>query len=143
MRKKPAMKLQENTIAERLLRLRVMAGLTQEELCERINYTSNYYGQAERGAIPLSRKLADALRTFYNTSYDYLYYGVRSDRVGEESSYTCRNMMYSLLDGCTEDECETLYQISKVVVRNFRDHKEREMAARLEQGMETSVADDI
>ena len=51
MRKKPDIELPEKTIADRLLKLRMREGLTQEELCERIGYTSNYYGQAERGAL--------------------------------------------------------------------------------------------
>ena len=69
MRKKPDIELPEKTIADRLLKLRMREGLTQEELCERIGYTSNYYGQAERGAIPLSRKLAEKLRVFYRTTF--------------------------------------------------------------------------
>ena len=126
MRKRPDINLPENTVAERLLRLRMTAGLTQEELCERIGYTSNYYGQAERGAIPLSKKLADALRRFYNTTYDYLYDGIRSDHVGESPDYQCRNLIYLLLESCTEEECDMLYQIAKLVIRNFRDHKEKQ-----------------
>lgn len=126
MRKRPYIDLPEHTVADRLLKLRVMAELTQEELCEKIGYTSNYYGQAERGAIPLSRKLAEALRTFYHTTYEYLYYGIHNDRVSEDTDYTCRHMIYSLLETCTEEECDILYQIAKLVLRNIRDHKRQE-----------------
>ena len=120
MRKQADMDFPENTVAERLLRLRTVAGLTQEELCEQIGYTSNYYGQAERGAIPLSRKLAEKLRAFYHTTYEYLYYGIRSDQVMEESDYQSKNMMYRFLEGCTEEECDVLYQISQTVVYSMR-----------------------
>ena len=123
MRKQADMDFPENTVAERLLRLRTVAGLTQEELCEQIGYTSNYYGQAERGAIPLSRKLAEKLRTFYNTTYEYLYYGIRADQVREESDYMYKNKMYQFLEGCTEEECDALYQISQVVIRSLRNSR--------------------
>ena len=120
MRKKQSVDLPETTVAERMFRLRTLAGLTQEELCDQISYTSNYYGQAERGAIPLSRKLAEKLRTFYNTTYEYLYYGIRADQVREESDYMYKNKMYQFLEGCTEEECDALYQISQVVIRSLR-----------------------
>lgn len=127
MRKRPEIDLPENTVADRLLRLRVMAGLTQEELCEKIGYTSNYYGQAERGAIPLSRKLAEALRAFYHTTYEYLYFGIRNDRVSEDLEYS-RHPIYELLENCTEEERDMLYQIAKSVIRNFRDYKTEALA---------------
>lgn len=127
MRKKPDIELPENTIADRLLKLRMREGLTQEELCDRIGYTSNYYGQAERGAIPLSRKLAEKLRVFYHTTYEYLYFGVRNDRVSEEAGYQ-RHPIYELLEGCAEEERDILYEIAKTVIRNVRDYKTEEPA---------------
>ena len=127
MRKKPDIELPEKTVADRLLKLRVREGLTQEELCERIGYTANYYGQAERGAISLSRKLAEKLRTFYNTTFDYLFDGIRNDRLGEESAYT-GHPIYELLENCTKEERDILYEIIKPVIRNIRDYKAEELA---------------
>ena len=122
MRKKPDIELPENTVADRLLKLRVMAGLTQEELCDRIGYTSNYYGQAERGAIPLSRKLAEKLRAFYHTTYEYLYFGVHNNRVSENGEYI-RHPVFDFLESCTGEERDILYEIAKSVIRNVRDYK--------------------
>ena len=127
MRKKPDIELPEKTIADRLLKLRMREGLTQEELCERIGYTSNYYGQAERGAIPLSRKLAEKLRVFYRTTFEYLYFGVRNDRVSEDTEYA-RHPIYDILESCTKEECDVLYEIVKPVIRNIRDYKTEEQA---------------
>ena len=127
MRKKPDIELPEKTIADRLLKLRMREGLTQEELCERIGYTSNYYGQAERGAIPLSRKLAEKLRVFYRSTFEYLYFGVRNDRVSEDTEYA-RHPIYDILESCTEEECDVLYEIVKPVIRNIRDYKTEEQA---------------
>ena len=126
MRKQADMDFPENTVAQRLLRLRTVAGLTQEELCEQIGYTSNYYGQAERGAIPLSRMLAEKLRSFYHTTYEYLYYGIRADRAAEEPDYQSKNMMYRFLETCTEEECEVLYQIAQTVVHSIRGWESRQ-----------------
>ena len=120
MRRKQGVELTEATVAERLYRLRTLAGLTQEELCEQIGYTSNYYGQAERGAIPLSRKLAEQLRDFYHTTYEYLYNGTGKDLVREESEYQYRNQLTAFLEGCTEEECDILYQVSQTVIRGLR-----------------------
>ncbi len=120
MRRKQRVELTEATVAERLYRLRTLAGLTQEELCEQIGYTSNYYGQAERGAIPLSRKLAEQLRDFYHTTYEYLYNGTGKDLVREESEYQYRNQLTAFLEGCTEEECDILYQVSQTVIRGLR-----------------------
>lgn len=127
MRKKPDIELPEVTVADRLLKLRIREGLTQEELCERIGYTANYYGQAERGAIPLSRKLAEKLRVFYHTTYEYLYFGVRNDRVFEDIEYK-RHPIYELLESCTEEERDILYEIAKPVLRNVRDYKTEGLA---------------
>ena len=122
MRKRLDIELSEATVADRLLKLRMREGLTQEELCEKIGYTSNYYGQAERGAISLSRKLAYKLRVFYHTTYDYLYDGIRNDRVFEDAGYE-RHPIYEILEGCNDEERDILYQIIKPVIRNIRDYK--------------------
>ena len=126
MRRKQRVELTEATVAERLYRLRTLAGLTQEELCEQIGYTSNYYGQAERGAIPLSRKLAEQLRDFYHTTYEYLYNGTGKDLVREESEYQYRNQLTAFLEGCTEEECDILYQVSQTVIRGLRKGQKTE-----------------
>lgn len=125
MRKKPDIELPEKTVADRLLKLRVNAGLTQEELCERIHYTSNYYGQVERGAIPLSKKLAEKLCVFYHTTYDYLYNGIRDDRLRDDSVYQT-HPIYRLLENCSEEERDILYEIFKTVIFNMRDYKTKE-----------------
>lgn len=125
MRKKQDIDFPEDTVAGRLLKLRLMAGLTQEELCDRINYTSNYYGQVERGAIPLSRKLAEKLRAFYHTTYDYLYYGIPDGRVFENTEYQT-HPIYKLLENCSEEERDILYEIFKTVIFNMRDYKTKE-----------------
>lgn len=122
MRKKPDIELPESTVADRLLKLRVEAGLTQEELCEKIHYTSNYYGQVERGAISLSKKLAEKLCAFYRTTYDYLYNGIRDDRVYDASAYQ-PHPIYKLLENCSEEERDILYEIFKTVIFNMRDYK--------------------
>ena len=126
MRKRPEFDLPEKTVADRLYRLRMIAGLTQEELCAKIEYTSNYYGQVERGAIKLSRKLAEKLRAFYKTTLEYLYFGP-DDHVSEDNTYS-RHPIYELVENCSEEERDMLYDMARSVIRNFRDYKAEALA---------------
>ena len=65
MNKKLPNPLPENTPGQRILKLRLGAGLTLEQLAERLDFTANYFGQVERDAIGLSNNMAHAICRYF------------------------------------------------------------------------------
>lgn len=68
-------KLPESTLAERLIKLRKTAGLSQETLAENLNMESKAYGKYEQGkTFPPIDRVIDLVR-LYHTTADYLLLG--------------------------------------------------------------------
>ena len=118
-------RLPENTEGQRLRKLRLSAKLTQDKLSEELGFSSNYYGQVERGAKALSKNMADAVCGRFDVSYSYLYQGITPEKLRETSSYdTCKNYLIEFIATCTEKECEILYPLLQILIQ---DHRRREM----------------
>lgn len=61
------------TINERIADLRNMSGLSQKELCEKIDVPTSTLSRIERGEITnVSNDILIKLANFYNVSTDYL-----------------------------------------------------------------------
>ena len=117
-------RLPEDTVGQRMKKLRLTAGLSQDKLSEYLGFTPNYYGQVERGAKELSKNLANAMCSYFNVTYSYLYQGISPDQLREESGYdTCKNHIIRYLESCTEEECELLYPILKTMVQSRREQE--------------------
>lgn len=113
--------LPENTVGQRMRKLRLTAGLSQERLSEYLNVTPNYYGQVERDAKGLSKNLANAMCDFFQVTYDYLYRGIGPEQIREEKLRdTCKKHILSYIGACTEDECEIIYPILKILIQSRR-----------------------
>lgn len=124
----------EDTVGQRIKKLRLSAGLTQEKLSEELSFSSNFYGQVERGAKSLSKNMADALCGRFDVSYSYLYQGIRPEQIKEASVYdTSKNHMIKIFADCSNEECELLYSIAQALVQ---DRRRREMELYLSR-MET------
>lgn len=119
--------LPEDTVARRILKLRLSGKLTQDKLSEELGFSSNYYGQVERGKRALSKRLADALCDYFDVSYGYLYQGINPDQIREKPDYdTSKNQILKYLTDCSDEECGLLYPIVQVLVQDLR---RREMEA--------------
>lgn len=118
--------LPERTVGERIKKLRLSVNMSQEEFSEKLGFSANYYGQVERGAKTLSKKMADALGEHFGASYRYLYQGIRSEQTGETSAGDAsRKRMINVFNTCTIAECELIYPLLQVLVQ---ERQRREMA---------------
>ena len=115
--------LPENTPGQRIRKLRLTAGLTQEQLSELLGFTANYFGQVERDAVGLSKNMADALCDYFNVTYDYLYFGSPTcgTAEGHETPYGSHARLIALIKSCPEKECRLLEPIVRAFVRTLRD----------------------
>ena len=117
--------LPEDTVGQRIKKLRLSAALSQEKLSEELGFSANYFGQVERGAKALSKNMADALCARFDVSYSYLYQGIRPEQLREDPVCdTSRNHIIEFFASCSDEECELLYRFLKMIVQ---DHRRREI----------------
>lgn len=116
----------------RIVKLRMLAKMTQEKFSEELGFSMNYYGQVERGKKALSKHMADALCEVSDVSYSYLYQGIRPEQIREGSVYdTSKNQIIKYLADCTDEECELLYPIVQVLVQDRRRREMEQYASRV------------
>lgn len=117
-------KLPEKTEGQRLKKLRLSAKMTQDKFSEALGFSSNYYGQVERGVKALSKNMADAVCRHFGASYSYLYQGITPEQIRDASDYdTCKNHMLALIAACTEEECRLLYSFLQMMIQDYRRRK--------------------
>ncbi len=66
-------------VGERIRQKRLLLGLTQDEMAEKIDRASKYYADIERGSCGMSIETLMALSSTLNLSMDYIIYGSTSD----------------------------------------------------------------
>ena len=136
MSKKPLNKLTEElnqpsaeTPGQRIRKLRKEAGLKQNELARLLEFSSNYLGQVERDAKPLSKNLADAVCSYFHVDYNYLYFGIRQaspaehSRIEEDPAHThdFRTLLNICVQSCSEDECRMLEPVIRSLIQSLRE----------------------
>lgn len=90
-------------VGERLKQKRILMGLTQDEVAERINRSSKYYADIERGSCGMSIETLLALSDILDMSLDFIIYGKITDK--EEMMKHTDEMyaMISVLNNATEN----------------------------------------
>ena len=72
---------------DRIRLKRILLGLTQDEMAERINRASKYYADIERGSCGMSVETLMAISSSLNMSLDYIIYG-KSNNEKEKEQHT-------------------------------------------------------
>ena len=67
--------------ARRITLLRTKAGLTQEQLAEKLNVAPNYFGKIEAGLRGCSIDMLAEICCFFDSSMDYLIFGIQTEVV--------------------------------------------------------------
>lgn len=75
----PVKCLPEETLAQRLIKLRSERGLSQENLAYEINVSRDAYGKYERAVHEPNIAVIKELASFYGVSTDYLLLGKHAD----------------------------------------------------------------
>lgn len=114
--------LPKYTPGQRIRKLRLTAGLTQEQLSELLGFTANYLGQVERDAVGLSKNMADALCDYFNVTYNYLYCQSDSRNTATEHGHTEPGQapIIALIKNCSEDECRLLEPVARACIQALR-----------------------
>ncbi|MBQ9122393.1 MAG: helix-turn-helix transcriptional regulator [Lachnospiraceae bacterium] len=74
---------------DRIRQRRLMLGLTQDEMAEKIDRASKYYADIERGSCGMSVETLMALSETLNLSMDYIIYGAsKSETETNQSQIT-------------------------------------------------------
>lgn len=122
-------RLPEDTLGQRIRKLRLNARLKQKQLAALLGFTSNYLGQVERDAKPLSKNMADAICNYFHVDYNYLYHGIRlpqpeeHGRVQENAVYghDPRTLLGNYIRNCSEDECRMLKPVIESLLYSLRE----------------------
>ena len=89
-----------NAVGNRIREKRIMLGLTQEELSERIGRVPKYCADIERGTCGMSIETMLAFCDVLNMTPDYLFFGESSDSCKVKQNVEIEAIL-SLLDGCS------------------------------------------
>ena len=111
--------LPENTPGQRIKKLRMTAGLSQNQLSRQLGFTSNYFGQVERDQKDLSKNVADAICSYFHVTYGYLYHGLGAGNSPHPAPGS-RELVIDLIKSCSEEECRLLEPAVKGLVEGLR-----------------------
>ncbi|SHG92290.1 Helix-turn-helix domain-containing protein [Thermosyntropha lipolytica DSM 11003] len=115
-------------IGQRVRESREKVGLTRQELAERLEISTYYVGQIERGERMMSLSVLEALASCLHVSLDYLVWGKeRMDncfyQLAESKGYYetgSDKELLELLDLCSPRERELIKKLIKVVLPYLR-----------------------
>ena len=111
--------LPESTPGQRIKKLRLTAGLSQNQLSRQLGFTTNYFGQVERDRKELSKNMADALCKYFHVDYSYLYHGI-GEASGAPQSGSNRELLIDYIRSCSEEECRLLEPVIRAIVQSLR-----------------------
>lgn len=93
----------------RIKELRIKAGMTQEELSEKLDITKNAYQKIERGANGAKIDTLIELANVFNETLDYIVGGVQTKTVE------------SMIDGLDEKQQKFILKSVENIIRNFKE----------------------
>lgn len=113
--------LPESTPGQRIKKLRLTAGLSQNQLSRQLGFTTNYFGQVERDRKELSKNVADALCNYFHVDYSYLYHGNGIGKVSDTAvSGSSRELLIDYIRSCSEEECRLLEPVIRAIIQSLR-----------------------
>ena len=104
-------------VGERIREKRLLLGLTQDELSERIDRVCKYCADIERGSCEMSIETMLSLCNVLNMSLDYLIYGETTEE--EKHIQTCEvDAIMDMLNHCTERKRYYAMQLLKLYLKS-------------------------
>ena len=106
------------SLGRRIREERLKCNLTQEKLAEKINLSTAYIGQIERGERRVSVDTLVLISTHLNTSVDYLLV----DSV-QDNNYLMQGVWRQLMDGRTDREKNMALDTIKLIFSYMDERK--------------------
>lgn len=104
------MALDYKLIGERLKKIRIEKGITQEKLAELMKVSIAYVSRIETGKTNINLKRLNEMCTLLETSESYVLNGVADD-----SSEYLNSELSSVLKDCSAKDKELIYQIATII----------------------------
>ena len=101
-------------LGQRILRLRMESGLTQEALAERLDLHGSYVGLLERGVKTPSLETLCRVADFFNLNLVDLL-GEEGDEGGERLDETYAKRIVKLIQGIPEKDLDKIYRVLRIV----------------------------
>ena len=103
---------------ERIRERRILLGLTQEELAEKIGRAYKYCQDIERGSCGMSIETLIKFATALNVSLDYLIYGYRDDPAEQTPALAqTQEAVLSMLGQCSEAKRHYALEMLKLFLK--------------------------
>ena len=109
-------------LGKRIKTARLAAGLTQEQLAERINLSSGHCAHVERGTTKVSLSALVSIANALNTTPDKLLI----DNNYQATPHLLEEAQ-ALLEDCTPDEMYVILQVAAAIKKSIRVRKLKRM----------------
>lgn len=110
-------------VGQRIRLERKRLGISQETLANDLDISLNYLGEIERGKRTVSLNIAEKLCHYFHLTLDYLYKGIETGTVNEDSSCETdpRREMLLLMELCTDQELQLCLEVMKPLIITWRN----------------------
>ena len=107
-------------VGERIQKQRLILGISQEELAERIDRATKYCSDIERGICGMSIETMLAFSEHLNMSLDYMMYGIESEvrPVPRE-----RTVLQDMLKDCSDRQYTYALRLMEVFLKATEDKR--------------------
>lgn len=109
-------------VGERIRKRRILLGLTQEELAEKVGRAYKYCQDIERGTCGMSIETLIKLSAVLNVSLDYLIYGYQDDTSSQTPDMLlAQESVLTMLGTCSEKKRKYALDILKIFLKACDD----------------------
>lgn len=109
-------------VGERIRKRRMLLGLTQEELAEKVGRAYKYCQDIERGTCGMSIETLLKLSTVLNISLDYLIYGYQDDISSQTPEMLLvQETVLNMLGSCSEKKRKYALDILRLFLKACGD----------------------
>ena len=109
-------------VGERIRKRRILMGLTQEEVAEKVGRAYKYFQDIERGSCGMSIDTLLKLSAVLNTSLDYLIYGDQDDFSARTPELLLiQETVLDMLGTCSEQKRKYALELLKLFLKACDD----------------------
>ncbi len=102
---------------ERIRKRRILLGMTQEEMAEKIGRAYKYYQDIERGSCGISVETLIKLGSALNISLDYIIYGNQDNDIQTPWILLEQESVLEMLGGCSEKQRRIALEILRLYLK--------------------------
>lgn len=108
-------------VGERIRKQRILIGLTQEELAEKVGRAYKYCQDIERGTCGMSIETMLNLSASLNLSLDYMIYGINKEDIEPEELALEQQTIINILGKCSDHKRKYALDLLKLFMKACDD----------------------